>query len=181
MNVVRKDQSYFFLHGGGFSALSWALVSSNISHLVTCRCAAVDLRGHGDSVTTDDGDLSSETMSSDVGNIVKALYGEDPPPIILVGHSMGGSIAVNTAFRHLIPSLIGLIVIDVVEGTALEALTSMQSFLRGRPAVFKSLEHAIEWSVRAGQIRNVESAKVSMVGQLKRSVFYIILFTSVQY
>ncbi|CAG2197988.1 unnamed protein product [Mytilus edulis] len=81
---------------------------------------------------------------------------------------MGGSIAVNTAFRHLIPSLIGLIVIDVVEGTALEALTSMQSFLRGRPAVFKSLEHAIEWSVRAGQIRNVESAKVSMVGQLKR-------------
>ncbi|XP_071126223.1 protein phosphatase methylesterase 1-like [Mytilus edulis] len=157
-----------FLHGGGFSALSWALVSSNISHLVTCRCAAVDLRGHGDSVTTDDGDLSSETMSSDVGNIVKALYGEDPPPIILVGHSMGGSIAVNTAFRHLIPSLIGLIVIDVVEGTALEALTSMQSFLRGRPAVFKSLEHAIEWSVRAGQIRNVESAKVSMVGQLKR-------------
>ena len=30
-------------------------------------------------------------------------------------------------------------------GTALEALASMQSFLRGRPSVFKSLEHAIEW------------------------------------
>jgi protein phosphatase methylesterase 1 len=32
-----------------------------------------------------------------------------------------------------------------VLGTALEALASMQNFLRGRPSVFKSLEHAIEW------------------------------------
>lgn len=157
-----------FLHGGGFSALSWAVLSKNISHLVKCRCAAIDLRGHGDTVTTNDTDLSSETMSSDIGAVVKALYGDEPPPIILVGHSMGGALAVHTTVRNLIPSLIGLVVIDVVEGTALEALTSMQTFLRGRPAIFKSMEHAIEWSVRAGQIRNVESAKVSMVGQLKR-------------
>ena len=58
---------------------------------------------------------------------------------------MGGAIAVRTAHRQLIPSLIGMAVIDVVEGTALDALTSMQSFLRGRPKTFKSLEHAIEW------------------------------------
>ena len=59
--------------------------------------------------------------------------------------SMGGAIAVHTAIRDLVPSLSGLVVIDVVEGTALEALSSMQSFLRGRPKVFKSIEHAIEW------------------------------------
>lgn len=58
---------------------------------------------------------------------------------------MGGAIAVHAAVQDLVPSLSGLIVIDVVEGTALEALSSMQSFLRGRPKVFKSLEHAIEW------------------------------------
>lgn len=34
---------------------------------------------------------------------------------------------------------------SIIAGTALEALTSMQTFLRGRPTVFKSLEHAIEW------------------------------------
>ncbi|KAK3100220.1 hypothetical protein FSP39_016513 [Pinctada imbricata] len=158
----------FFLHGGGFSALSWSLVSAAVSKLVTCHCAAIDLRGHGDTVTKDDGDLSAENLSSDVGAVIKELYGEEPPPIILIGHSMGGAIAVHTAQRRLVPSLIGLVVIDVVEGTALEALSSMQSFLRGRPPVFKSLEHAIEWCVRSGQIRNVESARVSMVGQLKR-------------
>ena len=58
---------------------------------------------------------------------------------------MGGAIAVHTAHQKLIPSLIGLAVIDVVEGTALEALNSMQSFLKGRPLSFRSLEHAIEW------------------------------------
>ena len=30
-------------------------------------------------------------------------------------------------------------------GTAMEALNSMQSFLRSRPKTFKSLENAIEW------------------------------------
>ncbi|XP_056010784.1 protein phosphatase methylesterase 1-like isoform X2 [Ostrea edulis] len=158
----------FFLHGGGFSALSWSLLSSTLSGLVTCQCAAVDIRGHGDSSTSDDTDLSAERLSSDVGNIVKEMYGDDPPPIILIGHSMGGAIAVHAAFRNLIPSLIGLVIIDVVEGTAMDSLSSMQSFLKGRPKVFKSLEQGIEWCVRSGQVRNVESARVSMVGQLKR-------------
>ena len=57
--------------------------------------------------------------------------------------------------------------IDVVEGTAMDALSSMQSVLRGRPKTFPSLTYAIEWSVRSGQVRNVDSARVSMPGQLK--------------
>lgn len=157
-----------FLHGGGFSALSWALLASSLSKLVACRCTAIDLRGHGDSTSTDDVTLSAEVMSRDVGDVVKQLYGDTPPPIILIGHSMGGAIAVHTAVRGLVPSLAGLVVIDVVEGTALEALTSMQSFLRGRPKIFQSLEQAIEWCVRSGQVRNLDSARVSMVGQVKR-------------
>lgn len=56
--------------------------------------------------------------------------------------------------------------IDVVEGTAMEALASMQSFLRSRPNYFRSIPHAIEWCIRSGQVRNVESAKVSMPGQI---------------
>ncbi|CAI9730620.1 protein phosphatase methylesterase 1-like [Octopus vulgaris] len=159
----------FLLHGGGYSGLSWALLSATLCELVSCRCVALDLRGHGDSVTEDDTDLSSETLSSDVGAVINEMYGTDnPPPIILIGHSMGAAIAVHTAVRSLVPSLAGLVVIDVVEGTAMEALSSMQSFLRGRPSFFRSIEEAIEWSLRSGQLRNVESAKISLVGQVKR-------------
>lgn len=157
-----------FLHGGGFSALSWSLLSARLSQLVRCKCTAIDLRGHGDTETSDDKDLSVDRLSLDVKQVIENLYGEDPPPIILIGHSMGGAIAVHVAFQRYLPSLIGLCVIDVVEGTAMEALSSMQSFLRGRPKIFKSLDQAIEWCVRSGQVRNLDSARVSMVGQVKR-------------
>ncbi|PIO22522.1 hypothetical protein AB205_0166510 [Aquarana catesbeiana] len=50
----------------------------------------------------------------------------------------------------------------------MDALNSMQNFLRSRPKTFKSLENAIEWSVKSGQIRNPDSARVSMAGQIKQ-------------
>ncbi|XP_077448429.1 protein phosphatase methylesterase 1 [Stigmatopora argus] len=156
------------LHGGGHSALSWAVFTAVIYNRIHCRVVALDLRAHGDSIVKNSEDLSADTMAKDVGKVVEALYGESPPPIMLVGHSMGGAIAVHTAAANLIPSLIGLSVIDVVEGTAMDALNSMQNFLRSRPNIFKSLENAIEWSVKSGQIRNIESARVSMGGQVKK-------------
>ena len=58
---------------------------------------------------------------------------------------MGGAVAVHTAATNELPTLAGLIVIDVVEGTAMEALASMQSFLRSRPKQFTTIETAIEW------------------------------------
>uniref|UniRef100_A0A8C9U8L2 Protein phosphatase methylesterase 1 n=1 Tax=Scleropages formosus TaxID=113540 RepID=A0A8C9U8L2_SCLFO len=172
-----KDISFYIsqgpvlllLHGGGHSALSWAVFTSAICSRVTCRVVALDLRGHGDTKVKNSEDLSAETMAKDVGRVVEALYGENPPPILIIGHSMGGAIAVHTSAANHLPSLLGLCVIDVVEGTAMDALNSMQNFLRSRPRTFKSLENAIEWSVKSGQIRNVESARVSMVGQVKSS------------
>ncbi len=105
----------------------------------------MDMRGHGDSKTNNDENLSSETQADDVVAVVKHIFGTDPPPIVLVGHSMGGAIAVHAAATEQLPMIAGLIVIDVVEGTAMEALASMQSFLRSRPKHFQSLEQAIEW------------------------------------
>lgn len=81
----------------------------------------------------------------DVANVLSKLYPEKAPPIMLIGHSMGGAICVHIAHLELIPTLLGCVVIDVVEGTAMEALASMQSFLRSRPTHFKSIQHAIEW------------------------------------
>ncbi|XP_044146791.1 protein phosphatase methylesterase 1 [Bufo gargarizans] len=156
------------LHGGGHSALSWAVFTPAIISRIQCRVVAVDQRGHGETKVKNPDDLSAETMARDIGSVVEALYGDLPPPIMLIGHSMGGAIAVHTAASNLVPSLLGLCMIDVVEGTAMDALNSMQNFLRSRPKTFKSLDCAIEWSVKSGQIRNVDSARVSMVGQVKQ-------------
>jgi len=157
----------FFLHGGGFSALSWACLTKFLGESVECRCVALDLRGHGDTHCSDEENISAEKLAHDVGAVCSALYADEPPPIILIGHSMGGALAAHVAEKDLLPSLLGLVVIDVVEGTALDALASMQTFLRNRPSKFNSLDHAIEWCVRSGHVRNLDSAKVSMLGQLK--------------
>lgn len=160
--------AFFFLHGGGFSGLSWSLLSSILVKQIRCQCYAVDIRGHGDSHTPNDEDLSVDTLSNDIKHIVDHLWKEENPPIILVGHSMGGALAVHIAARNLIQNIITLVVIDVVEGSALDALSGMQTFLQGRPKLFNSIEQAIEYTVRSNSIRNLESARVSIIGQLKK-------------
>uniref|UniRef100_A0A8C4X3S2 protein phosphatase methylesterase-1 n=1 Tax=Erpetoichthys calabaricus TaxID=27687 RepID=A0A8C4X3S2_ERPCA len=170
------------LHGGGHSALSWAVFTASMTSRVTCRVLAMDLRGHV--LKPVPLSLSATPLKCfflffrDVANVVKAIYGEIPPPLLLVGHSVGGAIAIHTASANLIPSVVGLVVIDVVEGSAMDVLHSMQNFLRGRPKSFKSIDHAIEWSVKSGQIRNLESAKVSMVGQVRRYVVSVLSLVS---
>ena len=89
------------------------------------------------------------------------------PPVVIVGHSMGGAIAVRLSAERLLTSQARLVVIDVVEGTAMDALGYVHSFLRGRPKVFKSVTEAVEWTVRSGQIKNVLSARVSVPGVIR--------------
>ncbi|KAK9111754.1 hypothetical protein Scep_019273 [Stephania cephalantha] len=155
----------FFLHGGGYSGLSFALSTSKIKE--KARVVAMDLRGHGKSCTEDELDLSIETLRDDVLAVIKALYGDSAPAIVLVGHSMGGSVAVHVAAKKAIPSLAGLVVVDVVEGTALASLIHMQKILSNRMQYFPTVEKAVEWSVKGGSLRNVESARLSIPSTLK--------------
>ncbi|XP_060876278.1 protein phosphatase methylesterase 1 isoform X2 [Metopolophium dirhodum] len=156
------------LHGGGFNALTWSLFAKHLVKQCECQVLAVDLRGHGNSFTTDDNDLSMTTFTSDIISLLRKSYPDKMPSIVLMGHSLGGAIAVNiasTAESDL--PIIGLVVIDVVEGSAMESLASMQSFLRSRPKSFKSLMDAISWGMGNGHIKNEESARVSIPGQIK--------------
>lgn len=156
----------FCLHGGGYSGLSFALSAGLMKEKV--RVVAMDMRGHGSTFTEDETDLSVERLSKDVIDVIQTMYGSDPPSIVLVGHSMGGAIAVRTAEMRLLLSLTGLVVVDVVEGSAMASLTHMQTILSGRPSTFPSLQAAIEWSVVMGSLRNIDSARVSVHSTLKR-------------
>ena len=155
----------FCLHGGGYSGLSFALAANQIKG--KARVVAMDLRGHGKSSTSDDLDLSIESLTNDVIAVIRTLYGDPPPAIILVGHSMGGSVAVHVAARRAIHNLHGLVVVDVVEGTAMASLIHMQKILLNRAQHFPSIEKAIEWSVKGGPLRNIDSARISIPSTLK--------------
>jgi protein phosphatase methylesterase 1 len=46
----------------------------------------------------------------------------------------------------------------------------MQCFLSSRPKQFSTQQQAIEYMVRSGQVRNIESARVSIIGQIQSMV-----------
>ena len=79
-----------------------------------------------------------ENLVGDTISVIKEICLKYPEQsIIVVGHSMGGAIAIKTVFEaqtnyameEWAKHIMGLFVIDVVEGTAMEALPFMESFV----------------------------------------------------
>lgn len=116
-----------WLHGGGLSALSFGLLAAEFQRRGSeTEVVAPDLRGHGGTRIPDEKNIAVSTMAGDIVALLEELFGEVPPPIVLVGHSMGGALATHLAASGLLPTLIGVAAIDVVEGTAVAALPMMQ-------------------------------------------------------
>jgi protein phosphatase methylesterase 1 len=160
------------LHGAGYTGLTWALAAQRLRG--SCRVMALDLRGHGgtrcDGGAAAEADLSAPTLAADVTAAWVALYEGESPATVVVGHSMGGAIAVHCAvLPPLSHSVQGVVVIDVVEGTALTSLKHAIGVLRRRPAGFPSLDAAANWALSTGACRDVRSAHVSLPSMLVES------------
>ena len=124
---------------------------------------AVDARGHGGSVVRKLGsksgdrmgkveelDLSLETLAEDLVEMVLLVQArtewKELPGMVLVGHSLGGAVVVEVAKGAKLGSkVLAYAVLDVVEGSAIDALQSMQSYLSTRPKTFPSVEAGIDW------------------------------------
>ncbi|RLN83993.1 hypothetical protein BBJ28_00016528 [Nothophytophthora sp. Chile5] len=142
---------------------------------------AFDFRGHGKTQTSHDDDLSMGTLVHDTLDVLSRvipplLSPADPktdadaalenPQTVIVGHSLGGAVAVRVAATGQVASLVGVMVIDVVEGTALASLKHMGAILDKRPSRFRSYKDAIHWGLHSGTVRNPDAADVSIPSQL---------------
>ncbi|MCJ1338806.1 Protein phosphatase methylesterase 1 [Bachmanniomyces sp. S44760] len=119
-------------------------------------------------------DLRLETLSADVVAVVELtnqkMAWTELPGLILVGHSLGGAVMTDVAMGGKLGNkVLGYAVLDVVEGSAIDALQSMQSYLSTRPKAFPTLEAGIEWHTRSRTIRNTTSARVSVPSLLRPS------------
>lgn len=87
---------------------------------------------------------------------------------------MGGSIATKTIKyiqdnhegEEWVKHVKGLFIIDVVEGSAMDALPFMEQIVKSRPETFTSLQTVIKYGVNSGTVRDLDSAKVSMPAQV---------------
>ncbi|KAF9428440.1 Protein with carboxyl methyl esterase activity [Podila epigama] len=150
-------------HGAGSGALGFALAAKEIRSLVGQDVAVLcfDARGHGETTSGNDHDLSLDRLANDLTNVVHAVYGEKLPDLLLVGHSLGGSVVCEAASRGLLSNLIGVAILDIVEGIAIETLSHLHGWLERRPNSFRSIDRVVQWGVKSGTVRNVESARVS--------------------
>ena len=164
---------FLCLHGAGHSAQSFAAFAKYMK--VESTVVAFDFRGHGENFCEDESNLNVDTLIDDTINVFKQICQKfRDQSIILVGHSMGGSIATKTAAKILKDhahddihkQLQGLIVIDVVEGSAMDALPFMENIVMSRPSEFKSLASVVQYGIKSGQVKDHESAKVSMPDQV---------------
>ena len=98
-------------------------------------CVSFDFRGHGEHSCEDETKMDQKTLIEETILVLKHVITKYPDQsIIMVGHSMGGSIATKcTDFIHKNHSaeewtthLKGMFIIDVVEGSALDALPFME-------------------------------------------------------
>ena len=136
---------------------------------------SLDARDHGFTTVVpeqEEPDLSLETLSTDLLSVIentKTQMGwKELPPLILIGHSLGGAVVTDVAKSGKLGSaVLGYAVLDVVEGSAIDALQSMQTYLSTRPLGFPSLESGIEWHIRSRTIRNSMSARTSVPALLK--------------
>ncbi len=115
--------------------------------------------------------MSIQTLVHECSQALDSLLKRYPTQnFIVIGHSLGGSIA-SRIVEKIDPDqggqINGLIVIDVVEGTALDALPFMMSLLNKRPKIFNSVEESINWALSSQTLKNKISARVSMQGQLQ--------------
>lgn len=167
---VGKGPLFVMHHGAGSSGLSFAVVGAEIrSRLPSAGILSVDCRGHGSTIAPEGSelDLRLETLSSDLSDMIHSakeqMRWQELPPLILVGHSLGGAVVTDLAKSFKLgTSLLGFAVLDVVEGSAMDALQSMQTYLSTRPRGFVSLAAGIDWHLRSRTVRNATSARTSV-------------------
>ena len=80
------------VHGGRDHARSWDWVAEELRN--DWHIIAPDLRGHGDSAWSPDGNYE---MSAFVYDLAQLIYQLSLPPVSIVAHSMGGNIATRYA------------------------------------------------------------------------------------
>ena len=119
---------------------------------------SLDARGHGETTVKNIGqftmegplNLSLEILSQDLLDVIrltqKKLSWSELPNMVFLGHSLGGAVTTDLASSGKMGDvLLGYAIFDVVEGSAIDALQSMQSYLSTRPRGFPTLSAGIEW------------------------------------
>ena len=133
------DPPVVLLHGGGQTRHSWDNSARSLGN-AGWYALTVDLRGHGESDWSPDGDYSFERFAEDVRALARSL----PARPALVGASLGGMaslLAVGEAEDEIAS---GLVLVDIAPRVEVAGVARIRAFMRQGLGGFPDLESAAD-------------------------------------
>jgi esterase len=150
------------LHGITGHARVWDYLAERL--VPGRRVLALDQRGHGDSDPAPDDDYRVATMADDVAAFAGSLQLDR---FALLGHSMGGRIAIQYAAAHA-GRLERLIIVDIGPDLELAGLQRVRDMMSQSPERIESEEWAVEYIRRANPLQDVDLLRQRVHHGLKR-------------
>ena len=129
-----------FLHGGGQTRRSWGRAAAAVAER-GWQAITVDLRGHGESDWSEDGDYRVITFAGDVLEVLRQL----PPEPVLVGASLGGFTAMLLAGELSPTTVRAVVLVDIVPNMDPSGATRIHGFMNDRmESGFASLDEVAD-------------------------------------
>ncbi len=127
------------LHGAGQTRHAWRATAQQLV-LEGFQVLAPDIRGHGDSDWSADGDYRLDTLSADLQCLMESL--SQPPS--LIGASLGGHISLATVGLLEDHQFSSLILVDIANTVNPDGMSKITDFMATNHDGFASLEEAAE-------------------------------------
>jgi pimeloyl-ACP methyl ester carboxylesterase len=126
------ERTCLLIHGFGEGGYVWNEFAPSVAR--SYRTFAIDLRGHGDSDWDHNRNYDVETHVSDVVRIIRTLGWHR---IALVGHSLGGDIAIRVA-TECPECILGLVVVDFGPSLNAEGVQHNREEFRAGDQIYRS-------------------------------------------
>ncbi|MFF3673094.1 alpha/beta fold hydrolase [Streptomyces sp. NPDC002120] len=138
-NVWGEESSppLVLLHGGGQTRHAWDRTGPRLAAL-GWWVIAPDLRGHGTSAWSADGDYALDLFAEDVRAIVARLGGRP----VLIGASLGGLASLLAAGEAPRAAIRALVLVDVAHRPDPRGFRRIVAFMRGHPEGFADVREA---------------------------------------
>jgi pimeloyl-ACP methyl ester carboxylesterase len=129
-----------FLHGGGQTRRAWGKAAAAVAER-GWQAVTVDLRGHGESDWSEDGDYRLVSFAGDVQELLRHL----PPQPVLVGASLGGFTTMLLA-GEISPGIArAVVLVDIVPNMDPSGATRIHNFMADRmKSGFESLDEVAD-------------------------------------
>jgi pimeloyl-ACP methyl ester carboxylesterase len=157
-----QNPNCLLIHGFGEGMYVW---SDTIAALADrYSVTAVDLRGHGGSDRSKSGCYSFDTYLADMDKIFEVLR---LSRVVLIGHSLGGLLAIHLAAKQHRKKVVGVVLVDISAHGESDGSAEVLNLLKDSLRIYKTPKDYEKWLLSARPLLSNNSAQQLTRGALR--------------